>query len=488
MLDIAKVKSAKTDKIGFFRFKKFDKDTYLITNDAWKYEFLNIKEFELFISGNFWDLEKYESLVKKGFIKTDDYEQKMTWSVSLKNHFIWVWPTLHMIVITLRCNHKCKYCHAAVAPMTAKEFDMSKQTAKKVVDTILYTNSPSLTIEFQGWESLVNYEVVQYVTDYAKTRASYLWKQIFFSLVSNLTLMTEEKLTRLLDNGVDICTSLDGNKLTHNSNRSWYDGDSFDRVTYWMKRVDEEKQKRNIWKIGALLTVTKETLPKYKEIIDTYIELGLESIFLRWLNPYGFAASAMQTLAYESDEWINFYQKSLDYIIELNKSGTFFKESITTIYLMKIFNPKEPAFMDIRSPSGIWIWWVAYNYDWKIYASDESRMLGRMWDNSFFMTEAWDNAEENYKNMVNSEVTKTAIQSSTLDGLPWYNEHVYKPYFWVDIIHNYKTVWSLYNPIAKDEKIKIQIAILDNIFEKLRDKETRRVFMSWLIWPTSIKI
>jgi hypothetical protein len=36
-----------------------------------------------------------------------------------------------------------------VAPMSAKEFDMSKETAKKVVDTIFYTNSSSLTIEFQ---------------------------------------------------------------------------------------------------------------------------------------------------------------------------------------------------------------------------------------------------------------------------------------------------------------------------------------------------
>jgi uncharacterized protein len=37
------------------------------------------------------------------------------------------------------------------------------------------------------------------------------------------------------------------------------------------------------------------------------------------LNPYGFAAAQMNTLAYESDEWIEFYRKSLDYIIELNK-------------------------------------------------------------------------------------------------------------------------------------------------------------------------
>ncbi|MGB2111090.1 MAG: hypothetical protein ACPHY8_04405 [Patescibacteria group bacterium] len=55
-----------------------------------------------------------------------------------------------MIIVTLRCNHKCKYCHAAVAPMTATQFDMDEATAKKTVDTIFYTNSPHLTIEFQG--------------------------------------------------------------------------------------------------------------------------------------------------------------------------------------------------------------------------------------------------------------------------------------------------------------------------------------------------
>jgi hypothetical protein len=34
MIDLKKIDSAKTEKIGFFRFKKFDEETYLITNDA----------------------------------------------------------------------------------------------------------------------------------------------------------------------------------------------------------------------------------------------------------------------------------------------------------------------------------------------------------------------------------------------------------------------------------------------------------------------
>ncbi len=481
MLDLEKIKSSDTWKIWFFRFKKFDDTTYLITNDAGKFEFLNDKDFESFISWNIEELSQYDDLLKKWFIKTDDYKEKMTWSVALKNHFVWTGPTLHMVITTLRCNHKCKYCHASVAPMSAKKYDMTKETATKVVDTIFFTNSPSVTIEFQGWESLVNYKIVQYVTEYAKQRALHLKKEVFFVMVSNLTLMTEEKLIWLLDNWVDVCTSLDWDEVTHNNNRAWYkEGNSFEKVSYWMKRVDEEKQKRNMWKIWALLTVTKETLPKYKEIIDEYVNLGMSWIFLRWLNPYGFAASEMETLAYEKEEWVDFYKKSLDYIIELNKKWVVFKENITSVYLMKIFLAKDPAFMDIRSPSWIAIGWVAYNYDGKVYASDESRMLWRMWDDSFLMTELIDSWEENYKNMINSDATKIAIQASTLDWLPGYNEHVYKPYLGVDIIHNYKIAENLYNPLMKDEKVYIQIKIIDYIFEKLRNKEDKEILMGWI--------
>lgn len=469
-----------TKKIGFFRFKKFNNEKYLITNDAWKFHFFNKDIFLKFITWDVENISEYDDLVQKGFIKDPQYEQKMIGSVAYKNHFVWLWPTLHMIVTTLRCNHKCKYCHAAVAPMTATQFDMTEETAKKVVDTIFYTNSPSFTIEFQWWESLVNYPIVQFITEYAQSRALHLKKNVSFSLVTNLTLMTEEKLQWLLDHKVDICTSLDGNQVTHNNNRSWYEWNSYEMVTYWIKRVSEEKQKRGMWNIGALLTATKETLPKYKDIIDTYRELGLDGIFLRWLNPYGFAASDLDTLAYESDEWIDFYKKSLDYIIALNKSGNRFHEYITSVYLQKIFNPIDPAFMDIRSPSWIAVWWVAYNFDGKVYASDESRMLWRMWIDEFLMTDMQDTWEDTYKSMMESEITKIAVQASTLDWLPWYNDHVYKPYLWVDIIHNFKMTWNMYTPIMKDEKMKLQIAILDYIFEKLQDPEDSKILKGWI--------
>lgn len=50
MLNLENIQNADTEKLGFFRFKKFDETSYLITNDAGKYEFLSNAEFEKFIA------------------------------------------------------------------------------------------------------------------------------------------------------------------------------------------------------------------------------------------------------------------------------------------------------------------------------------------------------------------------------------------------------------------------------------------------------
>jgi len=50
MINLENINKLRSDKIGFFRFKKFDEDTYLITNDIAKYAFLTKDEFLKFIS------------------------------------------------------------------------------------------------------------------------------------------------------------------------------------------------------------------------------------------------------------------------------------------------------------------------------------------------------------------------------------------------------------------------------------------------------
>lgn len=487
MLELEKIKKLHSDKIWFFRFKKFDKDKYLITNDVWNYSFLDTKEFNDFITWKIISWDKYDELIEKRFIKWEKYENDMAILYAKKNEFLAFWPNLHIIVTTLRCNHKCQYCHAAAAPITAKDMDMTVETARKVVDTIFYTSNNNIIIEFQWWEPLLNWEVVKFIVEYARIKASHLWKNVIFALVSNLTLMDEEKLNYIIENWIDVSTSLDWDEETHNYNRTFKEGNSFEKVVYWIKRINEEYIKRNIEKrVGALLTVTKKTLSRYKETIDTYVELWLDWIFLRALNPYGFAASDTKKLGYSMEEFIDFYKKSMEYIFELNKKWIRFREKLSTIYLYKILTPIDPNYLDERSPCWACIGQVAYNYNWKVYSCDEWRMLWRMWDDSFMMVDLneidfkeypW---YQGYKSMIDSETTKIMVQASTLDWLPWYNDSVYKTYIWVCPINSYKMSWNIIPNYSKDNKKVLDYAVLDYIFEKLQKQEYKDIFTDWV--------
>ncbi|MFA5917183.1 MAG: His-Xaa-Ser system radical SAM maturase HxsB [Candidatus Gracilibacteria bacterium] len=487
MLDFEKIKKIKSDKIGFFRFKKFDDENYLITNDVAKYSFLTVKEFGQFISGKITHGDKYIELLEKKFIKDDNYQDDMSILYAKKNEFLAYGPNLHIVVVTLRCNHKCQYCHAAAAPVKAKNMDMTEETARKVVDTIFYTSNNNIIIEFQGGEPLLNWDIVKYIVEYAEIKAYHLKKNVIFALVSNLTLMDDEKMAYIINHNIDVSTSLDGDEETHNFNRTFKEGNSFEKVIYWINRINEEYKNNNIEKrIGALLTVTRKTLDRYKETIDTYVGLGLDGIFLRALNPYGFAASDAKKLGYTMEEFIDFYHKSMKYILELNKKGVRFREKMSAIYLYKILTPIDPNYLDERSPCGACVGQVAYNYDGKVYSCDEGRMLGRMGDDSFMMTDLneikFDEYPgfEAYNSMIDSETTKIMVQASTLDGLPGYNDSVYKPYIGVCPIHSYKMTGSIIPNFSKDSKKVLGYAILDYLFDKLRDDENKKIFNEWI--------
>lgn len=203
-------------------------------------------------------------------------------------------------------------------------------------------------------------------------------------------------------------------------------------------------------------------------------------IGLRWLNPYGFAAAARETLEYSLDEYFEFYQNAMDYILEKNKQGIVLREMLSVVFLNKILNNMDSGFMDVRSPGGMAIGGIAYNYDGKVYASDESRMLGRMGMDDFLMTPMLETGEATYKAMANSEVTKMCVQASTLDGLPGYVDHVYKPYLGVNLEYSFTQHGNIFSNFSKDDKTRLQISMLDYLFEKLEDPENEKIFRSWI--------
>ena len=85
-------------------------------------------------------------------------------------------------------------------------------------------------------------------------------------------------------------------------------------------------------RIGALMTTTQASLERVEAIVDEYLRLDLEGIFLRPLSPYGFAIKTKQFGKYDAAEWLNFYERGLRYILDINRRGHISRSSMRRCY------------------------------------------------------------------------------------------------------------------------------------------------------------
>jgi len=462
--------------LGFFRFKKLG-ENYLLTNDLGEFEILKEPEFKEFIKkGKKAHSKRAKELSEKGFLKGCLDEQEFSRRFSAKNDFLKKGTSLHIIVVTLRCNHKCLYCHASAESMNRKELDMDKKTAKAVVDTIFQSPNKDISIEFQGGEPLVNLPVVKFIIEYAQKKNQKIGKNLLITIVSNLSLMDQKTLDWFFKRRVIFCTSIDGPAFLHDQQRIYPGGQAHDTAARWIGKI-QKKYGTIGYRINALPTTTKLSLAHWREIVDEYVKLGLPSLFLRYLNPFGLAQKTAQQISYTPEEFIDFYRRALDYIIELNLKGENIKEGFTSLILQKIFKDASVNFLDLRSPCGAGIGQMAYNYNGDVYTCDEGRMMSQMGDESFRLGNVF---KDSFADLVSHPVVKSCCIASNLEGLPACCQCAYKPYCGVCPVYNYKEQGNIFSQIPNNQRCKIMTGIFDAVFEKLQDEKASGVFQKWL--------
>lgn len=465
-----------------FCFRKVD-GAYLLTNATGAHVFLGEGEFEAFIENRL-DPESVASktLAGNGFVRASLDHADFAARVERRKRFLDYGPNLHVVEVTLRCNETCTYCHSSRAGMEAVDRDMSVAVADQVVDFALRSTNPSITIEFQGGEPLANFAVIRHIVETALSKNQTAGRTIEFSLVSNLSLMTEEAMEFLLAHRVQICTSIDGPLPLHDKQRRLGGGSAFEAAQRWVKRINEAYKQQGldpeIYHVEGLLTVTRDTLAQPEAVVDTYVELGFRALSLRPLDPFGFASKTSHMLGYSAEEYLAFHQRVLERMFALNRRGTRILERYASILLSKIMGDDDPNFLDLRSPCGAGIGQIAYGYNGAIFTCDEGRMLGNMGDEFFRIGTI---GRSSYRDTIGHDTVRSLTVSSNVLASPDCSQCVYNPYCGLCPVHNYATRGTLHGPMASSSWCKIMMGIQDYLFSLIHrgDPEILSILQQW---------
>lgn len=131
-------------------------------------------------------------------------------------------PEVHMFIIatTEQCNLRCTYCCYSgeyEGNHSHNSRTLCEGDIQAIYDFIAKTaKTKPIRISFYGGEPLVNYPLIQYAIQAGQQR----WEDdVTFSVSTNGTLLTEERIDWLVNNGVELAISIDGTQPFHDAHR-----------------------------------------------------------------------------------------------------------------------------------------------------------------------------------------------------------------------------------------------------------------------------
>lgn len=448
------------------------KEGYVVTAEHGGWTFLKEDEYENLVLNSI-DENLFTKLEESGIIITEKNENKIIRDYRNRKIFLFRGTSLHIIVVTNRCNFKCSYCHMSSAAIADKSQDMSIETAKKVVDFIFQSPSPTIEIEFQGGEPLVNFDVVKFIIEYAQEKNVTAKKILGFNITTNSSLLSDAILDYFVENNVSISISLDGPDFVHDKNRMFEIGlETHNIVSKKIFHIRERYPEFSKSRLSALLTITRNSLPYGKEIVDEYLKHKFSGIHLRFLNRLGFALTMWDQIGYSGEEFGKFWTESMDYILELNKRGVHVWERGAGVIAQKVLNGIDPSYTELMSPCGGIIAQMTYGVDGNVYTCDEGRMT---------KTDTFNigHASQTYKEVYKSENVSSFIALSTNDTLHC-DTCAWKPYCGQCPVLNLIEQNNIIPKLSASFRCKILKITFYYMFDKIiNDPDARSIFENW---------
>ena len=372
-----------------------------------------------------------------------------------------------ILVPTLRCNLSCSYCQVSRAALHQPGHDWSEATLGAVLALIDHLPGPALKIEFQGGEPTLRPDLIRAVIERARR-----FEERQFVICTNLQTISSEILALFDEPEVFISTSLDGDVETHRRHRTGAE----DATRTFRGNLEMLIERYGPHKISALPTIDPGSPPHPDTLIDSYLEFGFESIFLRPINYQGFARKRHAHSREQDNGWRTYHETFVRRLIERNWAdrSRVLEESYFSICLRRIFQPGVDRHVDLRNPNPLGHDYIVIDHDGQVYPTDEARMLSRSGVIDLAIGDVhsgWDTSARAILNGHASNLADPACQRC-----------VYQAYCGRDVIDDLARYGRIDLPRTETEFCRRHLGLFDLAFRLIYedDPKTRYSLARWL--------
>jgi radical SAM protein with 4Fe4S-binding SPASM domain len=157
--------------------------------------------------------------------------------------------------------------------------------------------------------------------------------------------------------------------------------------------------------------------------------------------------------------------------------GIQFREYFACVVLKKMLTSEEAGFVDLTSPAGIGIKAIVYNYNGAVYASDESRMLAEMGDETFRLGNL---LTDSYEATMLSDRLLGPLEDSMTTSVPMCNECAFEPYCGADPVFHHAVYGDVVGRKPESAFCSRNMSIFRYLITKMRDDPAaRQLFLGW---------
>lgn len=189
------------------------------------------------------------------------------------------------LLITQNCNLACTYCYGKDGGYGSCG-NMSSATARKAIDWLIEQSGDirTLGVAFFGGEPLLNFPLMKEVVEYARRCGAESDKEFEFTVSTNGSLLTDEKIAFLKENKVDPIVSFDGPKDVQDAQRPFRNGQgSYDVIKPKIRKLLEVFPNAT-----ARATLKGATQPR--EVRAALNKIGFQSSYMTIASPSLFDA------------------------------------------------------------------------------------------------------------------------------------------------------------------------------------------------------